>query len=189
MAITDTLTYGVQFRKPGDTDVTVKVVDALDINAELDDIRIRFGTIGKVVTKPVTEWAVETKLTGDFARQVAEDTIRDLSEGEIADERAMELLRPLGSGLLNEAEAVARTAAGLPFSEECTYAGWLEQAVNLHDECELVSDRLAKDPTGNVGADYDNHIAVLAGLADHAPNGCTRCSVVSTPAKAAEVAA
>ncbi len=187
--MTETLAYGVQFRKPGDTDVTVKVVDALDINAELDDIRVRFGAIGKVVTKPVAEWAVNTKLTADFARTVAEDTIRDLSEGEITDAEAMELLRPLGSGLLSDAEAAARTAAGLPFSEECTFAGWLERAVNLHDECALVADNLAKDVTGEVGEDYDNHIAVLAGLADHSPNGCLKCSVVSAPAKTAEVAA
>jgi hypothetical protein len=188
--MTDTLTFGIQFRMPGDTEPTVKVVDELDINAELDDIRARFGAIGKVVTKPA-EWAVEPKLTGDFARQVAEDTIRDLSEGEITDEQAMELLRPLGSGLLNDDEAKARATAGLPFAEECTYAGWFERAVNLHEECALVSDGLAKDVSGNVGEDYDNHIAVLAGLADHDPigAGCTKCTVVSAPAKKAEVAA
>lgn len=187
--MTDTLTFGVQYRVPGDTDVTVKAVDALlDIDEVLDDIRSRFGVVGKVVTKPVTEWSVEVKLTGDYARQVAEDVIRDLSQEEITDAEAIELLRPLGSGLLDEADAVKRTAEGLPFAEECTYAGWLERAVNLHDECELVRDNLAKDPTGNVGADYDNHIAVLAGLADHSPNECLKCSVVATP-KAVEVAA
>src|SRR5688572_28629105 len=132
--MTDTLTFGVQYRVPGDTDVTVKAVDAHDIDTALDDIRSRFGVVGKVVTKPVAVWSVEPKLTGDYARRVAEDVIRDLSQGEITDDEAEDMLRPLGSGLLNSSQVVKRTLDGLPFAEECTYAGWLERAVNLLDE-------------------------------------------------------
>lgn len=190
MTMTDTaaLIYGVQYQPGGEDEPIVKVVDAFDLGEELDDIRSRFGVTGKVVTKPAA-WVVEEKLTGDHARRAVENVIAELSEGERTYAKAIKLLRPFGAALLTDAEAEKRTAAKLPWAEECTWSGWLERAVNLHEECALISDGLAKDVTGEVGADYDNHIAVLAGLADHIPNGCLKCSVVSAPAKKAEVAA
>lgn len=187
--MTEMLAYGVRYRESGNTEDTVEPLpDEAQVLEMLQSLYMHHGIVGQVVTRPAIDWTPDRKLNSTFARQVAEDVIGDLSEGEIDDAKAVELLRPLGSVLLDDAQVVARKAAGLPFTVECTFSGWLERAVNLREECGLVSDGLAKDLSGVVGADYDNHIAVLAGLAEHAPNGCLKCGVVGT-AKTAEVAA
>ena len=175
------------------------------------------GAKPQVVTREHFEpppWTVDRQTQERLDRAFVESTVELLAEefggAETSDEEqtalrdACDRLRLIATGLVHPADVRVRTEdgkkvvrlreTGRVVHEECLLATWLERTANLHNECAAIQAGTVEKADSNdetLAAELEHHLNVLANLADHGVGeyGCTRCSVVSTPAKAAEVAA
>jgi len=139
-------------------------------------------------------WTVNRATRDRLDREFVEATVELLADEEIALRDACDRLRLIATGLQHPGDITTARMVGTAVDEECKLATWLERAANLHTACAEIRDGVAEKADSNdetLGAEYENHLQVLANLADHGVGeyGCTRCSVVSAPAKKAEVAA
>lgn len=182
----------------------------LTANLLADDVR------SQVVIREHFEpppWTVNRATQERLDRKYVESTVELLAEefggAETSDEQEIALrgacdkLRLIATGLAHPGDVRTRTEDGKTVTrliktghrvdEECQLATWLERAANILTECAEIraGGEKADSNDETLDAELEHHLNVLANLADHGVGeyGCTRCSVISAPAKAAEVAA
>lgn len=139
-------------------------------------------------------WTVSRAAQERLDREYVEATVELLAEEEITNRDACDRLRLIATGLQHPGDVDTARRVGVVVDEECKLATWLERAANLHNECADLRDGSVEKADTNdetIGAELEHHLNVLANLADHGVGeyGCTKCTVVSAPAKKAEVAA